>query len=117
MRERTEYPAGVPCWVDTGQPEGAPRRLLRRAVRMGVRGPICLPTLPAATWWPGSEGRDVAAVGSQPRGAPAPSGAPTSRSTTPTRPRERGTGGAAVLAPFDVSDAGGWACSPTPRAR
>ena len=21
MRERTEYPAGVPCWVDTSQPD------------------------------------------------------------------------------------------------
>ena len=39
MPERDGYIPGVPCWVDTSQPDPeAARRLLQRPVRMGVRG-------------------------------------------------------------------------------
>ena len=39
MQKRDSYPAGVPCWVDTAQPDaGGGDGVLRRAVRLGVRG-------------------------------------------------------------------------------
>ena len=38
MTDRT-YPQGVPCWVDTEQPDvEAASRVLRRALRLDVRG-------------------------------------------------------------------------------
>ncbi|HKA92903.1 MAG TPA: VOC family protein [Acidimicrobiia bacterium] len=70
MLERTEYPPGVPCWVDTPQPDP------EAATRFygGLFGWEFEDQMPADA--PGNyfmarlDGRDVAAVGSQPEGAP-----------------------------------------------
>ena len=109
MLERDGYPAGVPCWVDTVQPDpeaaiafycdlfgwefeertpaGAPQRYFVAQLR----------------------GRDVAGVGSQPEGAP-----PTPvwntyisvESADEAAAKTRGAGGSVLLGPFDASDAG-----------
>src|SRR5215216_5514106 len=68
--ERSEYPPGVPCWVDTAQPDP------EAAVRFygGLFGWDFEDRMPSDA--PGNyfvgrlHDRDVAAVGSQPEGAP-----------------------------------------------
>src|SRR5688500_6321838 len=70
MLERDGYPAGVPCWIDTAQPD------VDAAVDFyrGLFGWDFEDRMPADA--PGHyfvaklRGRDVAAVGSQPEGAP-----------------------------------------------
>ncbi len=50
MPERDGYIPGVPCWVDTSQPDpDAAARVLRRPVRLGVRGRDAGGTRPAGT--------------------------------------------------------------------
>ena len=91
MPERDGYIPGVPCWVDTSQPDP------EAAVDFygGLFGWEFEDVMP-----PGSEGKyfiarirggDVAAVGSLPEGAPPDGdrGTPTSGSRAPTRPRRR----------------------------
>jgi predicted enzyme related to lactoylglutathione lyase len=109
LLERDGYPPGVPCWVDTGQPDpeaaiafygdlfgwefeertpaGAPQRYFVAQLR----------------------GRDVAGVGSQPEGAP-----PTPvwntyiwvESADEAAAKTKDAGGSVLLGPFDASDAG-----------
>ena len=77
MSERDGYEPGVPCWVDTRQPD--PRAavgLLHAAVRLGGRDQRRLHLLPAPR---PRRRRDR-------RRATRPPGAPTSGSTAPTRP-------------------------------
>ena len=110
MPERDGYIPGVPCWVDTSQPDPeAAVDVLRRPVRLGVRG------------------RDAAGVARQVLHRPDPRrrrrrgrlacprarrrwrcGTPTSGSTAPTRPPRRSATPAAtsLMEPFDVMDAG-----------
>jgi predicted enzyme related to lactoylglutathione lyase len=109
MLERDGYPAGVPCWVDTGQPDP------EAAVRFysGLFGWEFVDRTP-----PGSprkyfvaqlRGRDVAAVGSQSDQAP-----PTPvwkmyvwvDSADEATARAKEAGGTALAEPFDVGDYG-----------
>ncbi|MEQ7004793.1 VOC family protein [Actinopolymorpha sp. B17G11] len=109
MLERTGFPPGVPCWIDTSQPD--PEAAV--AFYSGVFGWELEDQVPADA--PGRYfaarlgGRDVAAVGSQPDGA----------ATTPmwntyvwvdsaddTAGRVTAAGGQVIGEPFDVSDAG-----------
>ena len=70
MLERDGYPPGVPCWVDTAQPDP------QAAVRFytGLFGWDFEERTPAGStgqYLVGElRGRDVAGVGSQPEGAP-----------------------------------------------
>ena len=109
MLERDGYPAGVPCWVDTAQPDP------EAAVRFygGLFGWEFEDRMPADA--PGRyfvarlRGRDVAAVGSLPEGMP-----PTPAWTTyvwvdsADEAAGEGRGGRRQGAdgPFDVGDAG-----------
>ena len=71
MSEQDRYIPGVPCWIDTAQPDPeAATRVLRRAVRVGVRGRHAAARRPASYFIARLHGGDVAAVGSQPEGAP-----------------------------------------------
>jgi predicted enzyme related to lactoylglutathione lyase len=109
LLERDGYPPGVPCWVDTGQPDPE--------ASVGFYGDLFgwefEERMPADS--PGRyfvaqlRGRDVAGVGSQPDEAP-----PTpvwntyiwvdSADTAAAQVKE--AGGRALMEPFDVLDAG-----------
>jgi predicted enzyme related to lactoylglutathione lyase len=109
MPERDGYIPGVPCWVDTNQPD--PEAAL--PFYSGLFGWEFENVMPQ-----GSEGKyfigrlrggDVAAVGSIPEGAP-----PMARwnsyvwveSADDTATRARGANGGVVTEPFDVMEAG-----------
>jgi predicted enzyme related to lactoylglutathione lyase len=109
MLERNGYLAGVPCWVDTSQPDpdaGA-------AFYGGLFGWDFTDAMPPGA--PGKyligrlRGGDVAAVGSQPEGGP-----PTAtwntyiwvESADETAAMVQRAGGRVVTDPFDVMDAG-----------
>jgi uncharacterized protein len=107
--ERDGYPAGVPCWVDTGQPDP------EAAVEFygGLFGWEFEDRMPADS--PGRyfvaqlRGRDVAAVGSQPEQAPPTPGWNTyvwADSADDTTAKVKAAGGNALMEPFDVLDAG-----------
>jgi uncharacterized protein len=109
MLERSEYPPGVPCWVDTSQPDP------ESAARFygGLFGWEFEDRMPSDA--PGNyfvaklHGRDVAAVGSQMEGAP-----PTPVWNTyiavdnadDTAAKIAKAGGSTLAEPFDVLDAG-----------
>jgi predicted enzyme related to lactoylglutathione lyase len=109
LLERDGYPPGVPCWIDTGQPDpeaaiafygdlfgwgfeertpaGAPQRYFVAQLR----------------------GRDVAGVGSQPEGAPPKPVWNTYiwvESADQAAAKTKDAGGSVLMEPFDVSDAG-----------
>jgi uncharacterized protein len=107
--ERDGYPPGVPCWVDTAQPDP------EAAVRFygGLFGWEFEDRMPADS--PGRyfvarrQGRDVAAVGSQPEGAPPAATWNTYigvASADDTAAQVKAAGGTALMDPFDVLDAG-----------
>jgi predicted enzyme related to lactoylglutathione lyase len=109
MPERDRYIQGVPCWVDTSQPDP------EAAVDFyaGLFGWTFEDAMP-----PGSEGRyfiarlrggDVAAVGSIPESAPQAATWNTYvwvDSADETASRAREAGGRVLAEPFDVMDAG-----------
>jgi uncharacterized protein len=109
MLERNGYLPGVPCWVDTSQPDPD----AAAAFYGGLFGWQFEDTMP-----PGSPGKyfiarlhggDVAAVGSQPEGAP-----PTAvwntyvwvESADEAAAAVQSAGGRVVTEPFDILDAG-----------
>ncbi len=109
MTERDRYIPGVPCWVDTNRadPDAAAE------FYGGLFGWELENTMPAGS--PGKyfmarlHGGDVAAIGSQPEGAP-----PTAAwntyvrvdSADETANKVREAGGAVLTEPFDIFDAG-----------
>ena len=109
MAERDGYIPGVPCWVDTSQPDPEAAAEFYR----GLFGWEIEDVMP-----PGSDGRylmarirggDVAAIGSTPEGAP-----PMATWNTyiwvddpaETAAKVRDAGGTTMMEPFDVMDAG-----------
>jgi predicted enzyme related to lactoylglutathione lyase len=109
MSERDGYIAGVPCWIDTSQPD--PEAAV--AFYSGLFGWEFENVMP-----PGSEGKyftarlhggDVAAVGSIPAAAPPMAMWNTYiwvDSADETAARVRDASGSVVMEPFDVMDAG-----------
>ena len=107
MLERDGYPAGVPCWVDTAQPDP------EAAVRFysGLFGWEFEDSMPAGS--PGHyfmarlRGRDVAAVGSQPEGMPTAWNMYVRvESAEETAAKTKEAGGSVLMEPFDVGDSG-----------
>jgi uncharacterized protein len=109
MPERDGYLPGVPCWIDTTQPDPAAAVAFysglfgwefEDAMPPGSAGKYCIARL---------RGGDVAAVGSQPEGAPA---APTWNTYVSVESADEAAskvlegGGRVVTDPFDVMDAG-----------
>lgn len=109
MSERDRYISGVPCWADTSQPDP------EAAVDFFYRGlfgwefeDVMPPGSPGSYCIARLRGGDVAAV------APAPEGQPTASwntyvwvdSADDTAAKVRRAGGAVVMEPFDVMDAG-----------
>jgi uncharacterized protein len=109
MPERNGYIPGVPCWVDTSQPD--PEAAV--SFYSGLFGWEFEDVMP-----PGSEGKyeiarlrggDVAAVGSIPEGAPPMAMWNTYvwvESADETASKVRDAGGSVAMEPFDVMDAG-----------
>ena len=109
MRERTEYPAGVPCWVDTAQPDPE----AAAAFYGGLFGWEFVNRTPEGM--PGRylvgqlRGRDVAAVSSPPPGGPPMPVWNTYvavDSADEAVARAVAAGGSALMEPADISDAG-----------
>jgi uncharacterized protein len=109
MPERDGYIPGVPCWVDTSQPDPEAAVEFYR----GLFGWELEDVMP-----PGSEGRyfvarirgkDVAAVGSTPEAAPQMATWNTYiqvDSANDSTAKAREAGGGVMMEPFDVMDAG-----------
>src|SRR5262245_47020844 len=109
MPERDGYIPGVPCWVDTSQPD--PEAAL--PFYSGLFGWAFEDVMPAGSADKYFIGRirsgDTAAVGSRPEGAPPIATWNTYvwvDSVDDTAIRARDAGGAVVVEPFDVMDAG-----------
>ena len=109
MLERDAYPPGVPCWVDTGQPD--PQAAVafygdlfgwdfEDRTPPGSSEPYFVAQL---------RGRDVAGVGSQPPGGPpvpAWSTYVAVESADETAKAVEEAGGSVLMGPFDISEAG-----------
>ena len=109
MPERDGYIPGVPCWVDTSQPD--PEAVLPfYGGLFGWEFEDAMPEGSPEKYFIGRiRGGDVAAVGSIPAGAPATAMWNTYiwvESADETVARARGVGGGVAMAPFDVADAG-----------
>ena len=84
MSNRDQYPAGVPCFVDTLSPDvEAAKRFYGAIFGWEFTGPGAMPDDPPGEYFVARvRGRDVAAIGTQPAGggsATAPAGTRTSR--------------------------------------
>jgi predicted enzyme related to lactoylglutathione lyase len=112
MSERERYPAGVPCWVDTMQPD-VQRALDFYGSLFGweFAGPGPMPGDPPGRYFVARlRGRDVAGIGSQPgRGGPAPAAWTTYvrvESAEDAAAAARRAGGAVREGPLEVAPAG-----------
>ena len=109
MPERDGYIPGVPCWVDTSQPDPE--------AAVSFYGPLfgwefedVMPPDSAGEYFMARiRGSDVAAVGSIPEAAPQQAMWNTYvwvESADETASKVRDAGGSVVMEPFDVMDAG-----------
>jgi uncharacterized protein len=109
MPERDGYIPGVPCWVDTGQPD--PEAALPfYAGLFGWEFEDVMPDDADGRYFIGRiRGGDVAAVGSIPEGAPPIAAWSTYvwvASADEAAAKTREAGGGVLMEPFDVLDAG-----------
>ncbi len=109
MSERDGYIPGVPCWIDTSQPD--PEAACR--FYGGLFGWECQSAMPdgaeGSYYFGRIRGGDVAGIGSIPAGAPSMAMWNTYvwvDGADETAEKVRGAGGAVVTEPFDVPDAG-----------
>jgi uncharacterized protein len=115
--ERSEYPPGVPCWVDTGQPDPEAAARFYGGVFGWELEDQMPPDSGARYYMARLRGRDVAAVGSQ-----FPEGTPVVWSTyvcvenaDETAAKAQEAGGQVLSEPFDVFDAGRMAAFQDPQ--
>jgi uncharacterized protein len=108
LQERDGYIAGVPCWIDTSQPDPEAAVTFYGGV-FGWDFENVMPTGDGKYFIARLHGGDVAAVGSQPEGAP-----PTAAwntyiwvdSADEAASKVRSAGGRVLVEPFDVMEAG-----------
>ena len=109
MSTREDYPAGVPCWVDTNQPDPAGAARFYSGL-FGWQTEDAMPPDAGAHYYMARiDGRDVAAISSQPPGAPPQAMWNTYirvESADDAAARVREAGGRVLSEPFDVFDAG-----------
>jgi uncharacterized protein len=109
MPERDGYIPGVPCWVDTSQPDPQAALPFYRDL-FGWEFENVMPEGSGRQYFIGRiRGGDVAAIGSIPEGAPTMATWNTYvwvDSADETADRVRRAGGAVVMEPFDVMNAG-----------
>ena len=109
MLKRDGYPPGVPCWIDTSQPDPEAAVTFYRGLFGWEFEDVMPPDSPVRYAIARLHGGDVAAVGSQPEGAP-----PTAvwntyvwvESADDAAAKVRAAGGTVVTDPFDVMDSG-----------
>lgn len=112
MSKRDRYPAGVPCWVETLQPDpDAALAFYGALFGWELIGPGTMPGDPPGQYFVARvRGRDVAGVGSlpDPNGAPVPSWITHIRvdSADEAADRAKSAGGSLRAGPFDVAPAG-----------
>lgn len=109
MPERDHYIPGVPCWVDTSQPDPVAAVDFYRGL-FGWEFEDVMPPGSGANYFIGRlRGGDVAAVGSIPEGAPPVATWNTYVAVADADDavaRVRAAGGTVITEPFDVMDAG-----------
>jgi predicted enzyme related to lactoylglutathione lyase len=112
MSERTHYPSGVPCWVDTLQPDPVDASHFYSALfGWQVVGPGAMPGTPPGKYFVARlRGRDVAGIGSLPPQAPLPGAVWNTHlavaNADETCNRVTRAGGTVVVEPFDALPAG-----------
>ncbi len=109
MPERDGYIPGVPCWIDTSQPDPEAAAGFYSGL-FGWEFEDVMPPESAGRYFIGRvRGGDVAAVGSIPEGAPPMATWNTYvwvDSADEATSKVRDAGGAVMMEPFDVMDAG-----------
>lgn len=109
MPERDRYIPGVPCWVDTNQPDPEAAVDFYSGLFGWEFEDVTPPGAPVKYFLARLRGLDVAAVSSLPEGAPPNAAWDTYvrvASADETASSVRAAGGAVVKEPFDVMDAG-----------
>jgi predicted enzyme related to lactoylglutathione lyase len=109
MPDRDGYIAGVPCWVDTSQPDAAAAADFYGGLFGWELEDVMPPDSPGRYFMARLHGGDVAAISSQQEGAP-----PTPAwntyiwvdSADETAAKVREAGGTVLTEPFDVMDSG-----------
>ena len=118
MPERDGYIPGVPCWVDTSQPDPEAALPFYRGL-FGWEFENVMPEGSEGSYFIGRiRGGDVAAVGSIPEGAPPMATWNTYiwvDSADETAAKARDAGGGVVWSPSTSWTRGGWPSSPIPR--
>ena len=109
MPERDGYMPGVPCWIDTSQPDPEAAVDFYNGLFGWDFEDVMPPGAPGKYFIARLRGGDVAAVGSQPEGAP-PTGVWNTyvwvQSADEAAAKVRQAGGRVLTDPFDVMDAG-----------
>jgi uncharacterized protein len=108
LLERDGYPPGVPCWIDTAQPDPEAAASFYGDL-FGWTFTDRMPAdMPGSYFMAQLEGRDVAAVGSQQGGPSAPvwSTYISVDSVDEAIAQVTATGGSVLVEPFNVLDAG-----------
>jgi uncharacterized protein len=109
MPERDGYIPGVPCWIDTSQPDPEAAVAFYTDLFGWEFEDVMPPGSPGKYFIARIRGGDVAAVGSVPEGAPPMAMWNTYvwvESADDTAAKVQDAGGNAVMEPFDVMDAG-----------
>jgi predicted enzyme related to lactoylglutathione lyase len=109
MPERDGYLPGVPCWIDTSQPDPAAAVDFYRGLFGWEFEDVMPPGSPGKYFIGRIRGGDVAAVGSQPEGGPPMAVWNTYiwvESADAAATKVLGAGGRVLMEPFDVMDAG-----------
>jgi predicted enzyme related to lactoylglutathione lyase len=107
MPDRDRYIAGVPCWVDTSQPDPAAAAEFYRGLFGWETEDVMPPDAPGQYFMARLRGRDVGAISSQQQ--PAPPSWNTYvwvDSADDTAAKVRDAGGTVLAEPFDVMDSG-----------
>jgi uncharacterized protein len=109
MPERDGYIPGVPCWIDTSQPDPEAAAAFYGGL-FGWEFEDAMPPDSPGKYFVGRlRGGDVAAVGSVPEGAPPMAVWNTYvwvESADETASKAKDAGGSVVMEPFDIMDAG-----------
>jgi predicted enzyme related to lactoylglutathione lyase len=109
MSERDRYIAGVPCWVDTTQPDPQAATAFYGDLFGWEFEDAMPPGSPGRYFTARLRGEDVAAVGSSPEGGPRTAAWNTYvwvQEADETASRVRDAGGTVVMEPDDIADAG-----------
>jgi predicted enzyme related to lactoylglutathione lyase len=107
--ERERYIPGVPCWIDTSQPDPDAAVAFYGDLFGWAFEDVMPPDAPGSYFIARIRGQDVAAVGSLPEGAPHVAGWNTYiwvEDADETAGKITAAGGTTVTEPFDVMDAG-----------